>query len=140
MEGRLARQQGAAREKAVDVGGTVIKTISLVDENSATARLARRLNGDTDRALRLFYTKARELQETGSVTQGQVIRHSDSTRPAIIGVQSGDSSPAKRVRAFFSREQDVFTLWAICKASEDGKALAALASLGYVQGQRTSRA
>lgn len=140
MEGKLARQQGAVSEEAVDVGGTIIRTVSLVDENPATARLARRLNGDRDRALRLFYTKAREHQETGSVIQGQVIRHSDSTRPAIIGVQSGDSSPEKRVRAFFYRDGNVYTLRVICKASEDGKGLAALASLGYMQGQRTSRA
>jgi hypothetical protein len=149
-EARMARQMGRALDmgsrslgvnaETVNVGGIVIRTVSLIDSHPATAKLASRLNGDTGRAMRLFYTKAREHQETGSVTQAQIIRHGESSRPAVIGVQSGDSNPGRRVRAFFSRELgDVYALRAICKADEDGKVLDALWNMGYNQAQRTGR-
>ena len=137
MEQRLARQMG--RVENVNVGGVVIRTVSLIDSHPATAKLAGRLNGDTERAMRLFFIKAREHQETGSITQAQIIRHTDSSRPAVIGVQSGDTNPDRRVRAFFSREGNTYTLRAICKAGEDGKVLDALWSMGYNQAQRTGR-
>lgn len=141
---RMARQMRRALDTGVDasmvnVGGVSIRTVSLVESNSATAKLASRLNGDTQRAIRLFHTKAREHQETGSVTQAQIIRHTDSSRAVVIGVQSGDSSPERRVRAFFSKEGDTYILRAICKAGEDGKALDALWSMGYSQARRTGR-
>lgn len=149
MERRISRQMGRALDmgsrslgvnaETVNVGGIVIRTVSLIDSHPATAKLASRLNGDTQRAMRLFYTKAREHQETGSVTQAQIIRHGESSRPAVIGVQSGDSNPGRRVRAFFSREGDVYALRAICKADEDGKVLDALWNMGYNQAQRTGR-
>lgn len=138
-EARLARQMGATGIEVINFGGTVLKTVIAIDSHPATARLAGRLNGDTQRAVRLFYTKAREQELTGAVTQAQIIRHRDSSRQAVIGVQSGDSDPAKRVRAFFSHEGNQYTLRAICRASEDGKALDALAAMGYLQGQRTGR-
>ena len=139
MEGRLARQMGRTDAKDVNVGGVVIKTVSLIDSHPATAKLAGRLNGDTERAMRLFHIKAREHQETGAIAQAQIIRHTDSSRPAVIGVQSGDTNPDRRVRAFFSREGDTYALRAICKAGEDGKVLDALWSMGYNQAQRTGR-
>ena len=148
-EARMARQMRSSlgmelrtpgvEVSVINVGGVSIRTASLIDNNPATAKLASRLNGDTQRAMRLFHIKAREHQETGSVTQAQIIRHTDSSRPAVIGVQSGDSSPERRVRAFFSREKDVYALRAICKAGEDGKVLDALWSMGYAQAQRTGR-
>ena len=140
MEGRLARQMGRTDVEDINVGGVVIRTVSLIDSHPATAKLAGRLNGDTERAMRLFHIKAREYQETGSIAQAQIIRHTDSSRPAVIGVQSGDSNPDRRVRAFFSRERgDIYALRAICKAGEDGKVLDALWSMGYNQAQRTGR-
>jgi len=125
--------------ETVNVGGIIIRTISLIDSHPATAKLAGRLNGDAERAMRLFHIKAREHHETGSVTQAQIIRHRDSSRPAVIGVQSGDSNPERRVRAFFSRDGNVYILRAICKAGEDGKALDALLGMGYMQAQRTGK-
>lgn len=150
MEGRMARRMeknldmGFGKSvdgiETVNVGGIVIRVMSLIDSHPATAKLASRLNGDADRAMRLFYMKARELQETGSITQAQIIRHTDSSKPAIIGVQSGDPNPDRRVRAFFSREKGgIYALRAICKASEDGKVLDALWSMGYNQAQKTGR-
>lgn len=150
MERRINRQMGRTLDmgsrspgvnaETVNVGGIVIRTVSLIDSSPATAKLASRLNGDTQRALRLFYTKAREHQETGSVAHGQIVRHTDSSRPAAIGVQSGDSSPERRVRAFFTPERDgVYVLRVICKASEDGKGLDALSGMGYTQALRTGR-
>ena len=148
-EARMARQMGRSLDiglqtpevdvNIVNVGGVLIRTASLIDNNPTTAKLASRLNGDTKRAMRLFHIKAREHQETGSVTQAQIIRHTDSSRPVVIGVQSGDSSPERRVRAFFSKEKDIYALRAICKAGEDGKALDALWNMGYNQAQKTGR-
>lgn len=148
-EVRMAQQMGRvdassggldSKAQAVEVGGVVIRIASLIESHPTTAKLARRLNGETERAMRLFYTKAREHQETGSVTQGQIIGHTEGSRSSVIGVQTGDSSPGRRVRAFFSKEGDIYTLRAICRAEEDGKALDALSSMGYKQGVRTGRA
>lgn len=133
MEGRLGRQ-AQGRE-----GAPVIRFTSLVYDHPVLGRLASKLNGETGKAMKLFQIKAKELEQTGFIHQAQVIGHRDSSIPPVFGVQSGDPSPSKRVRVFFSKDNGVYALRAICRADEDGKALDVLRSMGYNQGQKTSR-
>ncbi len=137
MEGRLGRQ--VSDIQTIESGVAAHRVEIGIERNPAAARLAQRLNGDSERAIRLFHQKARELLQTGSVSQAQIIRHTDGDRAPVFGVQTSDSSPSRRVRAFFSPENDIPTLLVICKADEDGKAMEILRGMGYERGLRTGR-
>ncbi len=122
MEGRLGRQAQVVVE-GVNIRGTN----PLVHDHPVFQKLAEGVNGDTDRAMRLFYNKSGELRKIGFVAQAQVFKHADRSR--VFVVQSTDPNPSTRIRVAF-RQDGILGMWHADK-DKDKKALGALRSMGY---------
>ena len=131
---RQSIHQAAQRSEAIAVRAEepALRVVDAIGTNPIAAKLAAGLNGDEARARRLFLNKAKEFKRTGAISQTETIRHTDSSRQPVFGVQSGEPNPERRVKAYFSREGEDFVLRVLCKVIEDERGRDALREDGFI--------
>lgn len=130
----LRRERNQARQSFQDELSQDIslQVIDVIGENPIASRLFAGLNGDSARARKLFETKAREFATVGRISQAEIIRHEDSSRSPVYGVQTKELDVEKRLKAYFSRKRGVFELRVLCKSQEDERGRDALRADGYL--------
>lgn len=126
------RRHSQAEVKVAGVEEVPLRAMDAIGRNPIAAKLAAGLNGDEQRARKLFRNKAGELDKVGSISQAEIIRHIDSSQPPVYGVQTGELDTSKRLKAYFSREGETFVLRVICRAGDDERGRSALRMDGYV--------